>query len=319
MASQSKGYNLQNLKRGSRIREAIVARPGRRILHRDSSQIEARMVAWMARCESLLRAFEEGRDVYSEFASGFYRMTVTKADKPRRFVGKTSILGLGYGCGPPRFRHMLFIGNGGISVSVTDEEAVNLVNYYRREKYPEIPKLWERAGQVIAYMAYAGTPAYSSRVNTPLAAIPQDFLRGIEPSPEGLWLPNGMCIQYPNLRMHSYVDPTGQVKREIVYDSPYKVPKKLFGGKVVENVSQALARIVITDAMVRIKHETGVSPFMSTHDSLDYDVPESEAEWWDKKLEHEFAIRPSWAPDLPLASEGGWGVNLALAEMGDNA
>src|SRR6202040_1536873 len=92
--------NWQNFARISPIRAGIVAPPGYRVVHRDSSQIEARMVAWLAKCAKLLRAFAEGCDVYSEFASTIYLRNITRADIKERFVGKTAILGLGYNCGP---------------------------------------------------------------------------------------------------------------------------------------------------------------------------------------------------------------------------
>ena len=305
------GINLQNLQRKSRIREAIEAPPGCRIVHRDSSQIEARMVAFLARCRKLLDAFEQGRDVYSEFASSFYRMTVTKRDKLRRFVGKTSILGLGYGMGGPRFRHTLFIGNGGVSVAMDEKEALNLVHHYRRE-YQEIPALWNAAAGLLTHMTVVSMPQRFDR--NFLRTIIKLPIPAIHATPEGIWLPNGMCIQYPNLREHRWIDDTGIPHTDVVYDNPYKVPKKLFGGKVVENVSQALARIVITNAAYRIKQRAKLVPFMTTHDSLDYCVPVEIAADVDAMLAEEFAIRPSWAPELPLASEGGFGRNLMIAE-----
>jgi DNA polymerase len=308
------GINLQNLKRGSRIREAIQAPTGYRIVHRDSSQIEARMVAWLAQCLKLLDAFANGRDVYSEFASTFYRMNVTKADKIRRFVGKTSILGLGYGMGGPRFRHTLFIGNGGVSVAIDFQEANRLVYHYRRE-YPEIPKLWENAGWMLEWMIKQLQPIDPAVVvRSLIRAESHGFSSVIRPSAEGLWLPNGLCIAYPNLRHHQSLQADGSTRREVVYDNPYGIPKKLFGGKVVENVSQALARIIITDIVVRVKERTKWLPFMTTHDSLDYCVPESEAQLFDDLLDQEFRVRPAWARDLPLASEGGFGRNLTIAE-----
>ncbi len=93
---------------------------------------------------------------------------------------------------------------------------------------------------------------------------------------------------------------------------------KIYGGKSIENISQALSRIVVTDIAVRVFDLTGYHPFLSTHDSLDYCVPEKEVEWWDQELDRQFAIRPTWAPDLPLASEGGWGRTLLAAEKKEN-
>jgi DNA polymerase len=295
--SGSDGFNWQNFKRGSRIREAIKAPEGYRIVHRDSSQIEARVNAWLADCESLLEAFRQGRDIYSEFASEAYARTITRADKLARHVGKTVILGSGYGMGAERMRHTLFIGQGGISVEVSDEEAAALVSLYRA-RYPEIPQLWNKCDQL------ARSLMVGSSVSTP-------YIKDcIKTAPEAIWLPNGLPLNYRNLRKQVITN----TRSEMVYDDPYDTPRKLFGGKITENLCQALARIVITEIMTRVKASSDSVPFLTTHDSLDYCVPEDEAEAMDALLEAEFARAPVWAPGLPLASEGGWGSSLKLAE-----
>lgn len=291
------GYNFQNLKRGSPIKAAIEAPPGYRIVHRDSSQIEARMLAWMAGCDLLLDAFAAGRDVYCEFGSIVHGRPITKADAIERFGAKTCVLGLGYGTGPPRLRHSLFIGNGGISMKVDLEEAENLVATYRRT-YHEIPALWRSADKMLARMI----------TRTLDDSVP---VRGVTPGVDALWLPSGLCIAYPHLRRD--LNQTAD-KTETVYDGPFGSAKHIYGAKVCENVSQALSRIVITDIMTRVHFLTGYHPCMSTHDSLDYLVPEADASWWDTYLAGEFAVRPGWAPDLPLASDGGYGATLADAE-----
>jgi hypothetical protein len=101
-------------------------------------------------------------------------------------------------------------------------------------------------------------------------------------------------------------------------DARYGTRSRIYGAKGVENISQALARIVITDVAVRVKRLTGYHPFLSTNDSLDYCVPEAEAEAMDEHLEYEFTITPEWAEGLPLASEGGFGKTLLDAEKGVN-
>lgn len=301
-------YNWQNFQRGSRIREAIEAPPGFRVVHRDSSQIEARMTSWLAGCDHLTAAFAQGRDVYSEFASTVYGRPITKANIKERFVGKTSILGLGYGAGPTRFRNMLFIGNGGVSVTVSEEEAENIVHAYRR-RYPEIRDLWRAGDQLLAHMLM-----FSGRLpkgpGTILWVSPFDNV--VQVGYEGLWLPNGLCIVYPGLESGwNYL--TERV--ETTYYTPNGGGRvKIYGAKVIENISQGLSRIILTDIAVRVFEETDYHPALSTHDSLDYIVPEAEASVWDAYLEQEFAKVPPWALGLPLASEGGWGRNLAEAE-----
>jgi hypothetical protein len=301
-------YNVQNLVRGSRIRESIEAPPGYRIVHRDSSQIEARMVAWLAQCLRLLSAFRDpARDVYCEFASSVYGIIVTKLDKLRRFVGKTGILGLGYGCGHIRFRHMLFIGNGGMSIAIEEQEAKHIINVYRYKQYPEVPVLWDAGAEIIIRVAENSgrqTPGYL-RTQLP-SYIP------IQIGYDSVWLPNGMCLSYPEL--HYQRDPQ-TFEINAYYKNAFGSWTKMYGPKFIENLSQALTRIIITDAANRIFEETRVHPFLTAHDSLSYCVPESEVEWWDRKLEYEFSVVPRWAPGLPLASEGGWGRNLLAAEQ----
>lgn len=314
------GTNYQNFKRGSMIREGIVAPDGYRIVHRDSSQIEARMVAFLAGCGKLLHQFERGDDTYSIFASSVYGIVVTKADKQRRFVGKTSILGLGYQCGWKKFRHTLFIGNGGLSLDIDEAEAQRIVYAYRR-LYPEIPQLWATGDAVAAWMVYQSDPGFRRRTGSHLAfgSEPPVYHPAVSIDADAIWLPSGLCINYPNVHVIESVDPhTGNKTKEVVYDGPYGEPRKLYGGKILENVSQALARIVLTDIIDRVRTRLGYLPFLSTHDSLDYCVPLEEADYLDKELDREFAIRPTWAAGLPLASEGGWGTTLAAAERMEN-
>ena len=296
------GFNFANLKRGSPIRDAIAAPAGHRIVHRDASQIEARMLAHLASCHTLLTAFREGRDVYSEFASRFYRRQITRADTRERFVGKTSVLGLGYGCGPDKFRHVLFIGSGGVSVEFDPADAVALVQLYRSD-YAEVPALWWRAQHVLESML---TPPEREIAPEPLPVVRVDG--------DAITLPNGLAIRYPNLR-RSY-DPRTNAKT-IIYDGAYGV-RRIYGPKLIENVTQALARIVVTDIMLRVSCATGRHPIMSTYDSLDYCVPEGDVIAFDALLEAEFKVAPPWAATLPLASEGGWGASLLEAERGVN-
>jgi hypothetical protein len=297
------GYNFANLRRGSPIRDAIHAPAGRVVVHRDASQIECRVLAWVAGCEILLEGFREGRDIYSEFASIIYGRDITKANKAERFTGKTAVLSLGYGAGAARFRHALYIGQGGMSIDLTEAEAQRVVDLYRNT-YREIRELWDRADGMLHRMIHAaGRPLGAVRLT--------DFLEipGIIPGDDCINLPNGLSIQYPNLRF----DPSTQEK---TYDGPYasETKVKIYGGKVIENICQALARIIVTDIMLRVYKTTNLRPFMTTYDSLDYICPAEDAEAFSQLLEHEFSTPPVWASTLPLASEGGTGPTLLMAE-----
>lgn len=298
--------NVQNLPRGSQMRAAIEAPPGHRIVHRDLSQVEARMVAWLADCKRLLEAFRAGRDVYCDFGMPVYGRVITKADALERFVCKTGILGLGYGCGPPRFRHMLFIGSGGMSTKIDEQEAERIVYDVYRAEYPEIPVLWKAGGGIVnKVIELAGRETLNRTMPTPGPHIP------IECGPDCVYLPNGMYLSYPELHWERNEEGGSQA----FYKNTYGGWAKLYGAKFIENLSQALSRIIMTDIAVRVFNDTGYHPFLSTHDSLDYCVPESEVEQWDKKLEYEFSVVPAWAEGLPLASEGGWGFDMLQAEQ----
>jgi DNA polymerase family A len=307
------GFNFANLRRGSRIREAIEAPPGYRVVHRDSSQIECRLLAELAGCARLTSAFRQGRDVYSEFASGFYSFNVSKAHPKHRFVGKTCVLGLGYGMGGPKLRHTLYIGNGGMSVTLDDKEAWQLVNMYR-STYPEICQLWQKCDIMLQRMILAKNPqhpAYNVLMSSEPPVIPV-----VRFATDAIVLPNGLAIQYPDLRQETRSDGAGW---ETIYDAAMEhATKKIYGAKVVENIVQALARIVVTNIALRVWERCRYRPFMSTYDSHDYIVPEAEAEAFDRVLTEEFAVPPPWLPGLPLASEGGWGTNLSAAEKGLN-
>jgi len=301
--SGSGGFNFTNFKRGSPLRDAIEAPAGWMIVHRDSSQIEARMVAWLAGAEALVTAFAEGRDIYSEFASRFYGRTVTKADKKERFTGKTAILSLGYGAGWQRFQRTLYIGQGGVSVTLEDEQASDLVNLYRF-LYDDIPRLWLRGRDTLDRLLGVNT---SNREPVPVVIVNVDE--------DKLILPNGMALKYPNLR-RQYDGTTG--KDQLVYDVPPVGSKKIYGAKLIENISQALSRIITTEVELRVWRETGFRPFMSTYDSHDYVVPVSEVEAFDRVLETAFSVVPEWCLGLPLASEGGYGRTLLQAEQHAN-
>jgi len=129
--------NLQNLPRNSPLKKAIIAPDGYVVLDSDSSQIEARTLAWLAGQDDLVEAFDKGEDVYCIMASAIYGFTVTKANTRERFVGKTTILGAGYGMGAAKFQ--LQLKNFGVDVTL--DEAKRIIDTYRAT-YPKIVKLW---------------------------------------------------------------------------------------------------------------------------------------------------------------------------------
>ena len=294
--------NLQNLPRGGALRKALTAPDGHVVVACDSSQIEARLVAYLAGQKDLVQSFREGRDVYSEFASDVYNRPVTKTDKVERHVGKTCILGLGYGMGPDKFQHSL--ATGFISVKVESHEAQQIVSLYRN-KYHRIQSFWNRCNQAL---------------NGLVAGESGEMCDLIGYDAEGIVLPNGLRVRYPALRRGAngfeYInDPRAYrkfIRDRVMGDSPEISWTKIYGGKVVENITQAVARIVVSEQMVKIGRRYPVA--LQVHDEIVCVVPEEQADTCKEYMMRVMSTPPKWAPDLPVACEADVGVNYGDAK-----
>lgn len=279
--------NLQNLKRGSLLKKAILAPDGYMMVDSDSSQIEARTVAWLAGQDDLVEAFENGKDVYKIMASAIYGKEESEITKDERFVGKTTILGAGYGMGAAKFQAQLKT----FGVSVEADEAARIIQVYR-ETYPQIPKLWREAGRALDAIEQDQTTELGRK-----GVVVVDGKKGIR-------MPNGLYIKYPNLRKRTNEDG----KDEYVYDTKRGravIPNKIYGGKVVENLCQGLARTIIGEQMLMIAKKYRV--VMTVHDAIAIIAPEAEIQNAQEYVEMCMRIRPSWARELPLNCESGVG------------
>ena len=280
--------NMQNLPRKSPLKKAIRAPEGHMLIDCDSSQIEARTLAWLAGQDDLVAAFDAGEDVYKIMASAIYGVPVEDVTDDQRFVGKTTILGAGYGMGPPKFQAQLKTFN----VDMPLDECKRIIAVYR-ETYPMIPKLWRQAGDALEAMA-----------NNQTAPLGLDGVLTVCGA-DGIKLPNGLRLQYPNLR---WVLREG--KNEMVYDQKKgraTLMSRIYGGKCVENICQALARIVIGEQMLMIARRLRV--VMTVHDAVGAIAPVAEAEKAREFVEACMRIRPKWAAQLPLNCESKIGAS----------
>ena len=297
--------NLQNLGRKSQLRAALVAPKGHVIVSADASQIEARVVSWLAGCRTLVNAFDAGEDVYATLASSVYNFTVNKKDHPgERFVGKTGILGLGFGMAAPKF--IVTCWNQGRAQGlpaevcrVSAELADRTVTTYRT-KYHEIPNLWLSNTFAINTLATRGVGMIG--------------VLKIDGPSQSIILPNGMRLYYHNMRkvlLPVPGQPDQPHRATWVFDYGRET-KYTFGGKMTENEVQALARIITMNAATRIRKMTGVKRVLGgqIHDQLIYVVPERDADALLKIVLEEMSRRLDWFKDIPLAAEGGIGYNL---------
>lgn len=270
--------NMQNPPKvkTSRIRYAMRAPKGHVVLAADLSQIEARITAWLSTSTDLTRAFRGGVDIYSDFATKAYGIETVRdrseADEARRFVGKTCILGLGYGMGAEKLKNTLF--KDGVRVSM--EESRRLVTTYRCT-YPNIPLFWRKLDSALAAIAMGITIRIGPCTVRKNCVI----------------LPNGMPLVYHNL--HS-------VNGEWTYNFGYEV-RHIWGGKLLENIVQALARIVVMDHMITIKKQLNLAPVLQVHDELDYIVRQEEAKDLGRQITGIMSTPPAWAESLPVAVE----------------
>lgn len=267
------GINLQNLPRESALRSALCAPEGHRLVGCDSAQIEARILAWLAGEQDLLATFRAGRDVYCEFASVFFGRPITQEDTLERQLGKQAILGLGYGMGAAKFADNLRAG--GIALDAI--EVKRLVDTYR-QTYAGIPALWRAAETAIR--------GSGRRFGT----------LGLRFADARIALPNGLSLHYPELRIES----DGQWRY-----AGRRSRETLYGGKIVENVVQALARIVVMAQQQTVARHYRV--VFSVHDEIVCCVPEDQAEACREHLATVMATAPTWAPDLPLACKAAVG------------
>lgn len=301
--------NLQNLPRGGKLRQSLRAPEGKVLVACDSSQIEARVVAWVAGQTDLLQAFAEGRDVYSEFASEVYGRKVTKADKLERFVGKTCILGLGYGMGASKFQATLALGMGGIKVEIDTTEANRIVSLYRNRN-SRIAALWQRCSTALSHIV--GGMEFE---------IAPTVLPSLVTTKEGIRLPNGLSIRYPALTTdtqgYKYAGDVrafrAVLKAKVTNQTmPYGMMTHIYGGKVVENIVQALARIVVAEQMALVGARYKV--VLQVHDEVVIMCDEGESNEAKNFMMDVMSTPPSWAPDLPVSCEADVGKTYGDAK-----
>jgi DNA polymerase bacteriophage-type len=292
------GGNPQNFPRSGPLRSCVCAPSGYSLVVGDFAQIEARLVAWLAGEPKLMVAFSEERDVYSEFASMVYKRPITKADEQERRFGKECILGLGYNMGWEKFQARV---KQVMKLEISDEKAKEVVALYR-QIYFNIPRLWERAQGLLPLMR-------DGRTNT----VP--FAPYIKIGKECLVLPSGLRIMYPALRIISKKFIGGEWRYQWGYDHYIKrytsEVATIYGGKIIENICQALAGEITKIAIERATN-AGVNCVGQVHDEIIAvsKNPETTAIILKEAMEHSIP----WLPTLKLKAEVGYGANWAGAK-----
>jgi DNA polymerase len=276
--------NMQNLpsrgEHGGKIKRGILAPEGYVMIDSDSSQIEARTLAWLSGQDDLLTAFTNGEDVYKIMASAIYNKSVEEVTKAERFVGKTTILGAGYGMGAAKFQAAL--KTTGVEISL--DEARHIINVYRATN-DKIVALWSQAQATLKGMIN-GEETQLGR---------EGVLRVLNTS---IKLPSGLLMRYDELK----VEP-GEKGPSFMYRTR-KGFTYIYGGKVIENVCQAVARCIIGEQMLRIAKRYRV--VMTVHDAIACIAPEAQAQEAMAYVMECMRWTPTWAEGLPLNCEAGF-------------
>lgn len=283
-------FNPLNLPRVSgklsdALRNSMRAPPGYKVVVADLSGIELRVNHFLWQEPSsmaLFRADPEKADLYKDFASALYGVPVSEVTKAQRQVGKVAHLGLGYGAGWKAFQKVAKTLGG---VVLTEDEAKDIVNLWRA-KYAKIVEGWKTF--------HASLPSIRAAVEDTLD--PWGLCRTGD---DMLILPKTKIL-YPALRQETDVD---SGKKEWKYGD-LRHTARIYAGKGVENMTQALARTIINDHMLEIRRRSGQLPALEVYDELVYVVPEQDAEAHLDLVLGVMRISPTWWPELVLWAEG---------------
>lgn len=281
------------------LRGLLMAAPGTQLVAADFSAIEARVLAWLAGEEKVLVVFRTHGKIYEAAAADIYSVLLDEVSKDQRQIGKVAVLALGYQGGVGAFQSMAKV----YGVKVDDDRA-DQIKVAWRIKHPNIVKYWYALEE--AAVAAVRSPGTTTKVGKGHRAV---YFKKVG-SFLFCRLPSGRKLCYPYPRMELATMPWGDKKEVIVYksvDSQTKkwVDTKTYGGMLAENITQAVSRDLLRDAMFRVE-DAGYEVVLHVHDEI---VAQADPE---KINLHEFeqlcAITPDWAEGLPISAEGWTGT-----------
>lgn len=328
-ASKGSGLNLQNLKRGSFLRKSIQAPKGYTLVVCDLSQIEPRVLAYLADYQALLEIFASGQDAYAAFGAQMFGIAgLNKKDHADlRQSAKSALLGCGYGMGWASFAAQLLTGFLGApptmydkafakQLGVTGQDMQDFIGWDKNlEKMRAIPHTCTEdellihcvsAKKIIDIYRSKAQPVVafwqlcSDAILTCLSRGKEHPYKCIKFTKESIELPSGLSLRYPNLE--GVADNKGRIQWQYGGDDKNK-PKKLYGGKIVENIVQAVARCVMTDGMLRIQKRYPC--VLTVHDEVVVLVPETEAVEAETWVHAQMVADPKYMSGIPLDAETG--------------
>jgi DNA polymerase len=333
-AAKGSAINMQNLKRGSFLRKAVMAPEGSRLVVGDLSQIEPRVLAWLSDYTEMLDIFRAGGDPYAAFGAQMFNIPgLSKESHPDlRQSAKSALLGCGYGLGWASFASQLLTGFLGAppvrydmafakKLGVTKEAVEKFIEWDDNVlKMREIPHTCTEKELLIHCMAAKKIIDIYRSTATPVVDLWNMFGQLIETSLYGgkeytykcltfrkgeIVLPSGMSLLYPDLKRTK--DDKGRAQWTYGQDST-----KLYAGKITNNVTQGVARCVMTDGMLRVAKRYPVKG--TVHDELIAVVPDAEVEDAKTWVLAQMTMEPRYMPGIPLEADGGAHRRYGLAK-----
>lgn len=279
------------------LRRLFIAGPGQRLFAADYSAIEARGLAWLAGEDEVLAAFSDpSRDVYTEDAASIGSRI--------RNLGKIRVLSLGYGMGAKAYA----MRKAAWKLPVDLKECVREVKQWRETRHRTV-QLWRDLENACLRAVREGVTLTVGRLR--IAATPRCL---------AIRLPSGRDIRYwrPRIRETEkeieFLDAEGNLTTKTMRSDTltyyvgrrgFMEPDDTYGGKLAENVTQALCRDILGAALVRLHRNGEFSPVLHVHDSIASERPIDGGEGG--ALERYIALLttvPAWASGFPIAAEG---------------
>lgn len=282
------------------IRGMLIAAPGHDFVVADYAAIETRVLFWLAGEARGLQMYRDEQDLYKDMASAIYRKPVDQVTKDEREMGKRAVLGCGYSMGGKKFKMTC---KTFANVEIEEQFALYVVQKYR-EKYPPVPRLWyAQEGAAVEAVRFPGKMVGCGKV-TWLYVDGVLYCR----------LPSGRKLAYNSPEVRITEKPWGGEGYQLSYmgiDSKTKqwTRQHSYGGMLVENITQAVARDLMAEAMLRVE-EAGYPVVLSVHDEIvvevrstfGWDTPEGDGRV--QQFCRLMSELPAWASGLPVKAEG---------------
>lgn len=273
------------------LRGMIKAPTGRRFYGADYSKIELCVLVWLANQRNIIDMLNAGEDIYMLMASLIYTCVENEVTDARRDIGKRGILGCGYQCGPKTFKEMVYL-QGDIVISI--ELAETAVKRFRK-LFNKVVRFWYNIENVVFKVVETGNSFAFGQLRWGLKG---NYLH--------CRLPSGRLLSYYDPRIENVLAPWGEWKPSVTYmgvDAKTRqwTREHTYGGKLTENVVQAIARDLLAAAIPRAER-AGYPLIFHVHDELVAEVDENFGSV--KEFEALMSILPAWAKGCPVKAEG---------------